>query len=97
MSAKASAAAAAASEQQLLSVSSKILATLVDISEYLATIANSGLARTGTTQMQGDCAWDTSDDEDEDYKEPEDDKDGDYDDEDGKEREDDDEDDCRVR
>jgi hypothetical protein len=81
MSAKASASAAAASEQQFLSVSSKILATLEDISKYLATIANSRQPQAGTTQMPGDCAWDTSDD----------------DDEDGKERDDDDEDDCRVQ
>ncbi|RBR23216.1 uncharacterized protein FIESC28_03958 [Fusarium coffeatum] len=73
MSVNASASAAEASDQrrseheeQLLSVSSEILATLVDISHSLAVIANSGLARAGTTQMPDDRTWDASDDEDDD-------------------------------
>ncbi|KAI1069192.1 hypothetical protein LB507_008740, partial [Fusarium sp. FIESC RH6] len=102
--AKAAASATAASEQrrserdaQSAAVSAEILATLVDIRNALAIIANYGLPQAGTTQIAADCAWDTSDDEDEDededHKELDDDKDGDYNDEDGKEREDNDEDD----
>ena len=92
MSAKASASAAAAYEQQLASISSKILDTLVDISKYLATIANSRLPQDGTAQIPGD--WDTSDDdEDEDDEQWEDENDDDYEDADDKKRETDDDDD----
>ncbi|CAG7564298.1 unnamed protein product [Fusarium equiseti] len=66
MSANASASAAVASEQRrakidehLASVSSNILATLIDISN---TLANSGLPRVGPTEMPQDCVWDKSDD-----------------------------------
>ena len=71
MSANASASAAAASEQrrsehdeQSAVVFSQILATLVDIRNCLAVIANYGLPQAGTTQMADDGTWDTSDDED---------------------------------
>jgi len=71
--AKAAVSAAAASEQrrserdaQSAAVSSEILATLVNIKNSLAIIANYGLPQAGTTQMPDDCTWDTSDDEDDD-------------------------------
>lgn len=79
MAANASASAAEISEHrrsqrdaQFAAVSSEILATLVDIRNSLAVIANHGR----TTQMPDDYTWDTSDDEDD--KEGEDDDEDDY-------------------
>ncbi|KAJ4009649.1 hypothetical protein NW766_008769 [Fusarium irregulare] len=74
-SASASASAAVASEQRrakidehLASVSSNILATLIDISN---TLANSGIPRVGPTEMPQDCVWDKSDEDDGDESEGE--------------------------
>ncbi|KAJ4139803.1 hypothetical protein NW768_001147 [Fusarium equiseti] len=72
-SAKAATSAAAASEQrrserdaQSAAVSSEILATLVDIRNSLAIIANYGLPQAGAAQMPDDGTWNTSDDDDDD-------------------------------
>ncbi|RFN50536.1 hypothetical protein FIE12Z_5202 [Fusarium flagelliforme] len=59
-------------DAQFVAISSEILATLVDIKNSLAIVANHGR----TTQMPDDCTWDTSDDEDD--KEGEDDDEDDY-------------------